>query len=503
MELYEQIRKVHQREQVSVRELSRQFRVHRRDVRQALASALPPARKAAPPRGAPVLGPYQAIIEGWLEADRVAPRKQRHTARRIWERLVEEHGAEIGESTVRRYVGQVRRGQAQPLIDIAVPQHHPPGRDAEVDFGDISIYLGGLLTEAHLFVMRLSSSGRAFRRAYLNQAQEVFLDGHVRAFEHFGGCPEVVRYDNLKAAVARVMKGRDRLESERFVALRSHYGFESWFCLPGVRGAHEKGGVEGEIGRFRRRHLVPVPRVDSMEELNALLMAASDRDDLRHIDRRRQSVAEHFALEAEFLRALPTECFDVALSLKARVDHKSRVCVRQAFYSVPVRYFGRRLDVRLGADAVEVLDGPAVVARHPRAATKGAEELVLDHYLEVLQLKPGALPGATALARARSSGSFTETHEAFWATARRRLGDRDGTKALIEVLLAHRTLGAQSLISGMAAALAVGCVDPAVVIIEARKSDTSADAAPLPMGELARFDRPKPTLRGYDDLLEA
>jgi transposase len=503
VELYEQIRKVRDREQISLRELSRRFQVHRRDVRQALASAIPPPRKVSPPRPAPALGPYRAIIEAWVESDRTAPRKQRHTGRRVWERLVEEYGAEIGESTVRRYVAEVRRRQDKPLVEVAVPQHHPLGREAEVDFGDISVYLAGLLTEVHLFVMRLSASGRAFRRAYLSEAQEVFLDGHVRAFDTFGGTPEVIRYDNLKAAVATMMRGRTRQETERFVALRSHYGFESFYCQPGLGGAHEKGGVEGEIGRFRRRHLVPVPRVASMAELNELITAASATDDRRHIDRRRHSVAEHFSVEAEFLRALPSEAFDVALGLKPRVDHKSRLCVRQAFYSVPVRYVGRRLDARLGADSVEARDGAVVVARHPRAATKGAEELVLDHYLEVFALKPGALPNATALARARSAGAFSEVHERFWATARRRLGDREGTKALIEVLLAHRTLAASALISGMEAALTVGCVDPAVVLIEARRAAREANVAPVPIGELARFNRPVPKLGGYDDLLEA
>jgi transposase len=113
----------------------------------------------------------------------------------------------------------------------------------------VSVYVAGLLVEVQLFIMRLSASGRAFPRAYLNEAQEVFLDGHVRAFEHFGGVPARIRYDNLKAAVSKVLKGRDRIESDRFVALRSHYGFDSFFCQPGVKGAHEKGGVEGEVGR--------------------------------------------------------------------------------------------------------------------------------------------------------------------------------------------------------------------------------------------------------------
>jgi transposase len=502
VELYEQIRKTREREvTVSIRELARRFGVHRRDVRQALRAAVPPPRRT-PARPAPVLGPWKSVIDAWLEADRSAPRKQRHTARRVWQRLVEEHGVDVGESTVRRYVADVRRRQELPLVEVAVPQHHPLGEEAEVDFGTISVYLGGLLTEVSLFLMRLSASGRTYTHAYLNEAQEVFLDGHVRAFEHLGGVPGRIRYDNLKAAVARVLRGRNRIEAERFVALRSHYGFDSFFCLPGPAGAHEKGGVEGEVGRFRRRHLVPVPHVGSMAELNALLLEAAARDDRRHIEHRRISVGEHFALEAPALRRLPAEGFDFATLDSYRVDRKSRVCVRQCRYSVPVRYAGRRLQVRLGAEAVEALDGAVVVACHPRGR-KGEEALVLDHYLEVLRLKPGALPGATALARARACGSFTPTHERFWATARRRLGDGDGTRALIEVLLAHRHLPHQALVVGMEAALGVGSVDPTVVVIEARRAAGDVSAAVVPIGALSRFDRPAPSLSGYDELLQA
>ncbi|MGH9260994.1 MAG: ATP-binding protein [Acidimicrobiales bacterium] len=154
------------------------------------------------------------------------------------------------------------------------------------------------------------------------------------------------------------------------------------------------------------------------------------------------------------------------------------------------------------AETLEVLDGAKVIAAHGRAR-KGDEVLVLDHYLEVLALKPGAMLSATPLARARAAGAFTATHERFWVQARRQLGDRDGTKAIIEVLLAHRLLPADAVIAGMSAALTVGCVDPAVVVIEARKHAQHATAAVIPIGALARFDRPPPTLGGYDDLLEA
>jgi transposase len=502
VKLYEQIRRSYEREQLSVRELGRRFHVHRRDVRQALASAVPPERKKAE-RPATALDRWKPTIDGWMEADGTAPRKQRHTARRVWQRLVEEHGAAVGESTVRRYVAEVRRRMDVPPVEVMVPQHHPLGEEAEVDFGTASVYLAGVLVDVSMFIMRLSASGRGYPRAYLNEAQEVFLDGHVRAFEHFGGVPRRIRYDNLKAAVERVLKGRDRIESDRFIALRSHYGFDSFFCQPGIKGSHEKGGVEGEVGRFRRRHLVPVPHVNSMAELNELLAAGAAKDDRRFIAQRRITVAEHFALEADTLRALPAEPFDFTVVAGHRVDRKSRVSVRGCLYSVPACHVGKRLDVRVGAETIEILDGAQAVARHARAL-KGDEVLALDHYLEVLAIKTGAFPGATALARARAGGVFGPTHERFWAEARRRLGDRDGTRALIEVLLLHRSIPADSLVAGIVRALTAGSIDPAVIAIEARRAHEPAVATVVPIGEgLSRFDRPAPSIAGYDDLLEA
>jgi transposase len=500
--IYEQIRKAHRREGLGIRALARRFGVHRRDVRQALASAVPPPRKQpTAAKACPKLDPWKPTIERWLEEDQQAPRKQRHTARRVHQRLVEEHGAEIGESTVRRFVGEIRARQEHPLVEVMVPQEHPLGEEAEVDFGTAKVYLDGLLTEVQLFIMRLSASGRSYPRAYLNEGQEVFLDGHVRALEHFDGVPGRIRYDNLKAAVVKVLRGRDRTESERFVALRSHYDFDSFFCLPGLDGAHEKGGVEGEVGRFRRRHLVPVPRVASMTELNELLLQGAVKDDRRFITGRHMSVGEHFVdFEAPMLGPLPAEPFDYFAEGSARVDRKARVQVRGARYSVPARYSGRRLSVRVGAETIEVKDGATVVAAHQRGR-KGEEVLLLDHYLEVLLVKPGALPAATALARAKRTGAFSGVHERFWRTARARLGDRDGTRALIEVLLLHRTMTTGAVLAGMTAALAVECVDPDVVAIEARRASELSGTAVFVAENLTRFDRPKPTIAHYDELL--
>ena len=505
VKLFEEIRRG-RRGGASIRGLADAHGVHRRTVRQAIGDAVPPPRKT-PQRDAPVLGPFKDIIRGWLVDDLEVPRKQRHTARRVWERLVSEYGAQVGESTIRRFVAQAKTDLVNiPLV--AVPQTHGLGEEAEVDFGEFHVWLDGEWTRLWLFVMRLSACGRAFHHVFGNQCGESFYEGHNLAFTHFGGVPSTIRYDNLKPAVIRVLLGRDRLENPRFIALRSHYEFDSFFCIPGVDGAHEKGGVEGEIGRFRRCHLVPVPKVVSLVELNALVAAADVTDDARVISGRplvdgsRITVGEHFALEQPFLHELNRERFDVAVDLVCRVDLKARVCVRQAYYSVPAHLAGRRVRVRLGASHLEILNGSAVVAYHMRSLHRGTETLTLDHYLEILGRKPGALPGATALIQARQAGTFTAAHQRFWDVARRRLGDQGGTRALIDVLLQHRHLPTEAIVTALEAANRTGIVDPVVITVEARRhTDTRPPPEVTPIGALARYDRPVPNVDIYDRLL--
>jgi transposase len=283
VEQFERIRRDHREEGLSIRSLARRHKVHRRVVRQALASAVPP-KKQVSDRPCPAFGPYEEIVRRWLTEDKSVPKKQRHTARRVWQRLVAEHGARIAESTVRERVRVLKEEVADPP-EAMIPQLHGPGEEAEVDFGEFWAYLAGEYVKLWLFSLRLSASGRAFHRVYATQAQEAFFSGHVHAFEAMGGTPRRIRYDNLKPAVARALFGRDRIESERFIAFRSHYGFDSFYCRPGIKGAHEKGGVEQDIGWFRRNHLVPVPRVASLGELNGLLDRYDSEDLARPGDR--------------------------------------------------------------------------------------------------------------------------------------------------------------------------------------------------------------------------
>jgi hypothetical protein len=498
VELFAAIRFDWQRHRMPVRALARKYDVHRRTVRQAIASPVPPDRKV-PARAAPVREAVAGWIDEMLAEDLAAPRRQRHTARRVFERLADEHGAQVSYSYVAKYVARRRaeiaaedRGLDAGLtgLDGFVPQVREPGAGAEVDFGDVSVELGGQLTRCFMFAFRLSCSGKGVHRVYASQAQEAFLEGHVTAFEVTGGVPwRQIRYDNLSPAVAKVLAGRSRTETTRWLAFRAHYGFEAFYCQPGAEGAHEKGGIEGEIGRFRRRWFVPVPKAGSLAELNARLAEADAAEDARHVAGRASSIGADFAAERGRLLRLPPEPFATAAVLWPRADRYARISVGKCRYSVPARLIGSRVRVMLSANELRVFDGPALAAVHPRLIAAGDERLELDHYLEILLRKPGALPGSAALAQARAAGAFTSAHEAFWAAARARHGDAAGTRALIEVLLLHRRMPAAQVIAGITAALAAGSCSPDVVAVEARKHATAA-AGPGPAAWPAMRPRP-------------
>jgi transposase len=245
-ELFEAIRRDERREDLSIRALAERHGVHRRTVRAALASAVPAPRKPRTAQ-APKLEPFRSFIDAMLVADLGAPRKQKHTARRVLARLVDEHAAvDLSYSAVRDYVyrrrPQVAAEAGRGVETAFVPQSHLPGAEAEVDFGDVWVELAGELTKCFLFTLRLSYSGKAVHRVFASQGQEAFIEGHLAAFVVLGGVPtDKIRYDNLRSAVSRVLLGRSRVESEHWVTFRSHMGFDAFYCQPGIGGAHEKG----------------------------------------------------------------------------------------------------------------------------------------------------------------------------------------------------------------------------------------------------------------------
>jgi transposase len=502
VELFEQIRRDHDREGLSTRALAERYRVHRRTVRQALDSAVPLTRKRPEGRPAPALGPYRGLIDGWLEADRRAPRKQRHTARRIWRRLVDEHGAQVAERTVREYVATRRRELGEPG-EVFVPQVHQAGMEAEVDWGEAEVVLAGRPTTVQLFYLRPCFSGAAFCMAFRRCSQQAFLEGHVEAFAWFGGVFATVRYDNLSSAVKLVLRGRRREETDRFIALRSHYLFDSAFTLAGLQGAHEKGGVEGEVGRFRRNHLVPVPEVADLAELNALIGAGCEADLDRTIVGRGETIGEALARERPLLRALPAEPFDTSEPSSVRVDSKALVTVRQNRYSVPVTLAGRKVLARVGAREITVIHDGRQVARHERLAERFAVRARLDHYLELLQRKPGALAGSLALHQERERGAWPGCFDELWQAIAAKVGTSEAARQMVDVLLLVREHGPEQVELAVRGALTAGAHDGRAVAVLANRAGDREPAAPLQGLDprLTAAERPEPTVTDYDQLL--
>ena len=500
--MFEQIRRDRDRDGLSIRALAAKHGVHRRTVRQALASAVPPPKRQPDSRPAPKLGEYRELIDEWLIADQLAPRKQRHTAKRVWRRLVDEHGVDVAQTTVRDHVRKRRRELGLTVGEVFVPQVHAPGRTAEVDWGEAEVDLAGARTRVHLFFMRSCFSGAAFTMASPVETQQAFLEAHALSFAWFGGVFTEVRYDNLGSAVKKVLRGRRRVETDRFIAMRSHYLFDSIFTTPGVEGAHEKGGVEGEVGRFRRNHLVPVPSVGSIRQLNRLLVDASESDLSRRIAGREVTVAEQLAVERPLLRPVGAR-FDATETTIVRVDAKALVTVRQNRYSVPVALAGLKVSVAIGATEIRVCHRDREVARHERLHGKYGTRATLDHYLELLARKPGALARSLPLAQERDRGNWPATFDELWVALRARWGESEAAKQMVDVLMLCREHGPACVELAVRGVLAAGAIDGRAVGVLARRTSTTAPPARLDGLEarLAVHDRPEPDLAGYDELI--
>jgi transposase len=499
VELFEEIRREYQFGAGTIKGIARKLGVHRRQVRQALADATPPVRRYRP-RVKPRLGPVQAFIDDILTADRTAPRKQRHTAHRIHQRLIRECAAHpVAESTVRQYVRSQKRAQGWSVRETCVPQSYTWGQEGQVDWYEAAADLGGVRTTLQVFCMRSMASGAAFHRAYPRATQQAFLEAHEHAFQYFGGVFATLRYDNLTSAVRKIVRGCRREETVRFIAFRSHWQFQAEFCTPGE--AHEKGGVEGEGGYFRRNHWVPVPQVGDLTALNAQLLASCHEDEGRLIAGRTQRVGDALALERAHLRPLAVERFDVREVTFPTVDGHGCVRVKTNAYSVPAAV-GTQVEVRLGAAEVEVWSHGTAVARHERSYGRFQSVLDLEHYLDVLERKPGALVGSTPLVQWRARGLWPASYDALWTRLIARQGQPAGTRAMIAVLQLGRTYGTAAVHAAVDTALDLGCIDEAA-IRHVLMTTSLARAVPevMAVGQLARYDRPLPELHEYDALL--
>jgi transposase len=500
VELFEQIRREYEFGVGTIKGVAHKLGVHRRLVRQALAHPEPPERKPSE-RERPVIGPLRAFINAILEADRKAPRKQRHTAHRIFERIrteMPEH--KVAEVTVRLYVRERKRELGWSTRATCVPQNYQLGQEAQVDWYEAWAELSGAPVLLQVFSMRSMASGAAFHRAYHRATQQAFLDAHEHAFNYFQGVFAVLRYDNLKAAVKKIVRGYRREETARFIAFRSHWRFSSEFCSP--YEAHEKGGIEGEAGYFRRNHWVPIPQARDLAELNAQLLAACREDQRRLIAGRSEPVGALMLEERAHLIPLAEQGFELAEILFPRVDGLGCVRVRTNLYSAPAPP-GKTVEVRLYPSQVEVRDEGRCIAVHERCYERHQQVLDLEHYLDVLERKPGALVGSKPLASWRERGLWPPSYDRLLDELIRRHGKQSGTRQMIQVLSLIKPHGHQHVRSAVEEAVSLGCADAAAIrhLIEAADL-THAGQAIIELDTLSRFERPLPVLTHYDGLLD-
>jgi hypothetical protein len=384
-----------------------------------------------------------------------------------------------------------------------VPQSYVWGGEAQVDWYEAYAELDGVLEKLQVFSMRSMASGGAFHCAYRRATQQAFLEAHEGAFRYFGGVFRISRYDNLPLAVKKILRGHQREETERFIAFRSHWGFQAEFCTP-ARG-NEKGGVEGEVGYFRRNHWTPAPKARSLEELNEQLLAECRAEEARLIEGHQQAVGTAMAIERQHLLPLAEEGFEWGETSFATVDGKGCVKVRTNWYSAPVRA-GQKVRVMVLPAAVEIFQEGKCVARHERCYERGRQILDLEHYLDVLERKPGALAGSTPLLQWRQLGRWPESYDRLWSRLQERRGKQEGTREMVELLQVGRAEGYDQLGRAIEKALELGCTDASAVKLlaraEAMKSERRNEVL-LEIGSLSRFERPLPVLSDYDRLLRA
>jgi transposase len=501
VELYEQIRREYEFGVGSVIGVARKLGVHRRMVREAVRNAVPTQRKKTE-RPAVKMAAAVSLIDSILELDRKAPRKQRHTSRRIYDRIrAEIPGCTPAQRTVRQYVE--RRKQALGLAEheLFVPQSYDWGVEAQVDWYEAYADLDGERIKLQVFEMRSMASGAAFHRAYPCATQQAFLEAHELAFEYFDGVFRRLRYDNLSSAVKKILRGQQRELTARFIAFRSHWQYQAEFCTPGE--GHEKGGVEGEGGYFRRNHWVPVPVAADLQTLNRKLLEDCRADASRIMSGHSECVGTRLLTEKEHLLPLPAEPFDLAEVSFPRVDQTGCAKVRTNSYSVPLKP-GSIVEARVYSCTVEFRHHGSRIASHERCYSRLQKIFDLEHYLDVLDRKPGALRGSTPLAQWRAQGRWPESYDRIWQQMIERQGRQPGTRAMVTLIRMGREFGYESLTAAVEQALDLGCEDVAAIrhlLLSDQLQHTVGE--PIEIGALSAYERPLPTMIEYDRLLQA
>ena len=446
MEIYGRVRRAVRVEGRSQRAVAREFGLSRETVRKMLQYAVPPGYQRQQPIKRPKLGPWLGVIDAILNDDKQRPPKQRHTSKRIFERLKEEHGFTGGYTIVKDYVRTATlRGQ-----EMFVPLMHPAG-EAQVDFGEALVVIAGVEQKAHYLVMDLPQSDDCFVAAFPAETTEAFLEGHVRAFAHFGGVPTRILYDNTRIAVAKILGGEERQRTRAFSELQSYYLFADKFGRP-AKG-NDKGKVEGLVGYARRNFMVPIPRVSSWQELNAHLEQQCQKRRERRLRGHSETIGERFERDRAALLPLPAAPYEACEKISTRVSSLSLVRYRSNDYSVPTQYGHRQVWVKGYVHEVVIASGSEVIARHERNYER--EVVVFDplHYLALLEQKTRALDQAAPLAGWRLPESFVQLRRLLEARLR-----KHGSREYVQVLRLLETFNIVEVTLAIEDALQLGTI---------------------------------------------
>jgi transposase len=387
-----------------------------------LQYAVPPGYQRQQPIKRPKLGPWLGVIDAILEADKQMPAKQRHTAKRIFDRLKEEHQFTGGYTIVKDYV----RGEQVRSREVFVPLAHTPG-EAQVDFGEALVVVAGVERKAHYLAMDLPHSDDCFVVAFPAETTEAFLEGHVRSFAYFGGVPTRILYDNTKIAVAKILGGEQRQRTRAFSELQSYYLFADKFGRP-ARG-NDKGKVEGIVGYTRRNFMVPIPRASSWDDLNAYLEVSCRKRRERILRGHKETIGERFERDRVAMLPLPATPFEACEKLSTRVSSLSLVRYRGNDYSVPTQYGHRQVWIKGYVHEAVITCGSEVIARHERSYER--EAVVFDplHYLALLEQKTRALDQAAPLAGWQLPECFAQLRRLLEARLR-----KHGSREYVQVL---------------------------------------------------------------------
>jgi transposase len=446
VEIYGRVRRAVRVEGRSQRAVAREFGLSRETVRKMLQFAVPPGYQRQQPIRRPKLGPWLGVIDAILEDDKQRPAKQRHTAKRIFERLREEHGFTGGYTIVKDYVRSVELHSREVFI----PLTHAPG-EAQADFGEALVVIAGVEQKAHYLAMDLPHSDDCFVMAFPAETTEAFLEGHVRAFAYFGAVPTRILYDNTKIAVARILGGEERQRTRSFSELQSYYLFADKFGRP-AKG-NDKGKVEGLVGYARRNFMVPIPRVSSWEELNTRLEAESQKRRLRRLRGHTEAIGDRFKRDHAAMLPLPAAPYEACEKIAGRVSSLSLVRYRSNDYSVPTQYGHRQVWVKGYVHQVVIACGSEVIARHERSYER--EVVVFDplHYLALLEQKTRALDQAAPLAGWLLPGCFAQLRRLLEARLK-----KHGSREYVQVLRLIETFALAEVTQAIEDALLLGTI---------------------------------------------